>query len=70
MQQHGTFLGRFAWKFFSLKLDSPFHKIVNEANEQGDDWLPLQAGLFGGSYQTFNEVATRLKENLEQLHWK
>jgi len=67
---YGVFLGRFAWKFSSRGSDSPFQTLVNEANEHGDTWPPLQAGLFGGSHQTFSDVATKLSESLEQLQWR
>jgi len=66
---YGAFLGRFAWKFSSRGSDSPFLKLVAEADEYGDTWPPLQAGLFGGSHQTFTDTASKLIEMLKGLHW-
>jgi hypothetical protein len=67
--QYGTFLGRFAWKFSSRGADSPFYKLIAEADEYRDTWPPLQAGLFGGSHQTFTDAANKLTGILKQLHW-
>jgi len=67
--QYGVYHGRFAWKFSSRGLDSPFHKLLDEAKEYGDAWPPFQAGLFGGSHQTFTDVANKLTAILQQLHW-
>ena len=65
--RHGTFLGRFAWKYARLGSDSPFHKLVEEAGSHGDAWPPLEAGLFGGSHQTFKDVATKLAGSSQRL---
>ncbi len=64
--------GRFAWKYNSHTYSTdPFSELLEEANRDGDDWLPLSAGLFGGSYTRFVEVANGFKaELLDQLQWR
>ncbi|MEM9808713.1 MAG: caspase family protein [Cyanobacteria bacterium P01_D01_bin.56] len=73
-QQHGFAfgpIGRFGWKFKTLYSNrhSPFTDILQEVQTEGEQWLPLQAGLFGGSLERFNIAATELKKILENLNW-
>jgi hypothetical protein len=35
--------------------------VKRQAKEQGDDWPPLKAGLFGGSYERFEKIATAVE---------
>lgn len=67
--QYGTFLGRFAWKFKNLRQDNPLQRLIAEANDFGDKWQPLQAGLFGGSFEKFTNNANKITERLQQLPW-
>jgi hypothetical protein len=63
-------LGRFAWKHRdSFGIPSVFTEFIGEATSQRDSWPPLQAGLFGGSYQRFEELATRLDQIVSRLNW-
>ena len=64
-------LGRFAWKYRSRsESDNPFADLVAEAKREGDEWLLLKAGFFNGSFERFNEVATRYEtELLQRLSW-
>jgi hypothetical protein len=76
LEKNGLFpmwgpIGRFGWKFKSRRgsQDDPFTQIVLEASRLQDAWPPLQAGLFGGSYARFNEVATGFMDILHKLTW-
>lgn len=61
-------IGRFGWKFKSRN-NSPFVKLVNEANGLKEKWPPLEAGMFGGSYERFEAAANEFKEILGRLNW-
>lgn len=65
--------GRFGWKYWRWRGNNkdPFSEIVHEAESLKDDWHPLQAGLFDGSYQRFSEVASQYEEEiLKNLRWR
>ena len=63
-------IGRFGWKYGGLRRDqNPFSDILREAAEQGNDWPPIQAGLFQGTYDRFAHVATGYADLLGNLHW-
>lgn len=61
-------IGRFGWKH-SSRDNGPFAKIVSEGRAQQNAWAPLKAGLFGGSYERFNTVATKYAEHISKLGW-
>jgi hypothetical protein len=62
-----SLLGRFAWKHQRGR--SPLSLILQEADQAGDEWAPLKAGLFGGSYARFKEVAGWIGGRIGQLSW-
>jgi hypothetical protein len=64
-------VGRFGWKYSSrISESNPYDALLQEAKDASDNWPPLKAGLFQGSYLRFNEVATKYKtEVLGKLHW-
>lgn len=63
-------LGRFGWKHSSYGgEDSPFNRIVGEAKNEKEKWLPLQAGMFAGSTDHFLEVSGAFEKQLNGLHW-
>lgn len=62
-------IGRFGWKYSSSEENSPFVKIVSEATSLREKWPPIQAGMFGGSYERFESVANEFKETLGKLNW-
>lgn len=63
-------IGRFGWKFSGRGVgNSPFTKLVLEAESLKDQWPPLKAGMFEGSYERFIKVANSFKELLEKLNW-
>lgn len=57
-------LGRFTWKHSrTLRSEDAFARLRKKADAAGEDWPPLTAGLFEGSYDTFK----RCWEEYEQL---
>lgn len=63
-------LGRFAYKHKSRGMrDKPFTEIINEAKYYDNDWAPLKAGFFNGSYERFNEVSTEFEKLINQTNW-
>jgi hypothetical protein len=45
--------------------EQPVLKAVRrQAGAQGDEWPPLKAGLFGGSYERFEKIAAGVDESL------
>jgi hypothetical protein len=62
--------GRFAYKHRERGHgDSPYYEILNEANSQGDDWPPLKAGFFRGSYERFQLISTEYEKLIGHLNW-
>lgn len=62
-------VGRFGWKR-RYGSNSPLNKLLDEAERLRDEWGPLQAGFFGGSYARFTEVVELFKDRvLNQLRW-
>ncbi len=61
-------IGRFGWKHRSH--DSPLARVIAEGRAQKDAWPPLMTGLFGGSYERFDAVATEYLEMISHLGWR
>jgi hypothetical protein len=61
--------GRFAWKYRGHNDNGPLGRIISEGRTQQDSWAPLQAGLFGGDYTRFDNVATRYTEQISGFGW-
>ena len=61
-------IGRFGWKN-SRGDGSPLGRVIADARGMKDSWPPLRAGLFGGSSERFNKVATEYAQLIGQLHW-
>ena len=47
--------------------DSRYGAVLAEVNAAGDDWPPLQAGLFGGSIHRLSAALQRVTEYTEQM---
>jgi len=64
-------LGRFAWKYRKRRREgNTFIEILEEAERQKDDWPPLKANLFSGSYERFIKIAKKFQEEiLNNLKW-
>jgi hypothetical protein len=62
--------GRFAYKHRDMRGEgSPFFEVMNEAKNQGDNWSPLKAGFFGGSFKRFHEISTEYEKLIGRLSW-
>lgn len=59
--------GRFGWK--RHESSPPFDRLVQRAREQGPAWPPIKAGLFGGSFERFDRVATEYGQQVAGLPW-
>lgn len=60
-------IGRFGWK--RDQNNSPFERVLKEANVQKSEWAPLRAGLFGGDFGRFQKVAEQFGQRIERLNW-
>jgi len=62
-------IGRFGWKYHNDQEANPLKSLISEAAEQERSWGPLKAGLFGGDYSRFEQVATAYQELISRLEW-
>lgn len=63
-------VGRFGWKARNQMSNNPFDETVAEANRQTASWGPIKAGLFGGSFGDFQEIARQFREQIiSRLPW-
>ncbi|MCF2719285.1 caspase family protein [Paenibacillus sp. UKAQ_18] len=60
--------GRFAWKYSAYD-DSAINELIIEADRLKDEWLPLKAGLFNGSYERFKSISDAYVSLIGNLHW-
>ncbi len=61
-------IGRFGWKYKSRE-NSPYTKLILEAEALKNQWPPIKAGMFGADYERFEAVANEFKESLSKLNW-
>jgi hypothetical protein len=59
-------LGRFAWRWRDEWQRSPMFRFINDGLRQGDEWLLLKAGFFGGSISRFQVFEDLYKTFLAQ----
>lgn len=62
-------VGAYRWRHRHTPQHRAMVKVENEAAAAGDGWQPLQAGLFGGSYQRFQKVKAAFDSFLVRLQW-
>ncbi len=65
-------VGRFGWKYSARigQQDNPYTVLRAEAAQLRDQWGPLKAGLFRGSYTRFEQTAAKFEsELLSKLNW-
>ena len=63
-------IGRFGWKISGFgSREDPLKSIVEEVSLHKDDSLLLKAGLFGGSFSRFEEIASGYRHLLSELRW-
>ena len=60
--------GRFGWKH-RRGHGSPLTKVLSEAQALKQEWPPLKAGLFGGSFERFEKVSAEYASEVGQLPW-
>ena len=61
-------VGRFGWKG-DRGYENPLGRVIEEARSLGANWEPLRAGLFGGSLERFEAVATEFQQQVSRLNW-
>lgn len=62
-------VGRFGWKD-RLHGTSPFQRLRDEAARHKSNWPPIKAGMFGGDYKRFEDIAEEYQtEIIGQLRW-
>ena len=61
-------IGRFGWKH-SKNDNAPLTRVITQAKSDGKNWLPLQAGLFGGEISRFLEAAEQYEKGVAGLNW-
>ena len=61
-------VGRFGWKQRSRD-NGPLSRIINDARTRKDSWPPFKAGMFGGSFERFDKVATEYLQLVGRLNW-
>ncbi len=57
--------GRFAWKHVQVR-SSLVKDFIEEAQKEGDEWPPIQAGLFKQDIKRFNEMSKILLPGLKR----
>jgi hypothetical protein len=65
-------VGRFGWKYSARRgqQDNPYTALRAEVAQLRDQWGPLKAGLFRGSYTRFEQTAAKFEsELLGKLNW-
>ena len=63
-------IGRFGWKYHSMRRErSPLLDIKAEAEQLGERWGPLHAGLFRGSLERFLKIWAAYEDLIAGLHW-
>ena len=63
-------IGRFGWKYKGPFIsDNPFDNLIEEANNNGNEWLPIKSGFFNKSYPLFIELSNAFRTSLEKLSW-
>lgn len=50
-------IGRFGWKG-RIRNNGPLARIVSDARARKELWPPIRAGMFGGNFERFDNVAT------------
>jgi hypothetical protein len=59
-------LGRFVHKRYGY---NPFQEIIEEAELHKEDWPPLEAGFFRGSYSRFQQICTSFQKRIQRFRF-
>ena len=60
--------GRFAWKI-RWRRGNVTADMIKEAEAKRESWGPINAGLFGGSYERFSQAANGYLKIVQHLPW-
>jgi hypothetical protein len=62
--------GRFGWKTSSRTgRESPLVDVIQQAKDEGTDWAPFMAGLFGRDHDLFISAADEYMQMAAGLNW-
>lgn len=61
--------GRFGWKYENTGGANPLKDLLSEAEQRKESWESLKAGLFGGDYSRFEQIATLYDKQVSSLQW-
>jgi len=63
--------GQFSWRRpnFNSKYTSLLGDLVQEANEQQNNWKVLDSHMFNGDFENFKRAQTKLDEFLKLIHF-
>lgn len=65
-------IGRFGWRgrhFREFGPETIMSEIESDAAAAGDNWSPLQAGLFNGSMERFSRIKQEFDNLIKDLNW-
>lgn len=63
-------VGRFGWKYgHGGGRMNPLSNIIQQAKDEGQNWLPFKAGLYGSDYDFFMAAADEYAKIIGGLHW-
>ncbi len=62
-------IGRFGYKLDYSKGQNPLQDLLAEAEQEKESWEPIEAGLFGGDYSRFREIALEYAKAVSNLNW-
>lgn len=61
-------IGRFGWKHHSGGA-SPLTQLIGEASREGKSWPPLDAGMFDGSTEAFNDTSRAFLDQVNRARF-
>jgi hypothetical protein len=61
-------IGRFGWKYSRGSDSNPFKLLCDEASRNKEEWAPLKAGFFDGSYERFEKLTLQFIQRLQNFH--
>jgi len=61
-------IGRFGWKHHQVS-HAPLQHALTRAQDEGDEWAPFKAGLFGSDRDSFMKAAEDYKAAVDRLNW-
>jgi hypothetical protein len=59
-------VGRFGWKYRAI---NPLGNTVQQAKDEGRDWLPFKSGLFGTDFDLFLSAAEEYVQSIAGTGW-